>query len=395
MTVLDSGDRSTGDDPLVTSGRPQLEAIVDLDAIAHNVGVLREHAGDAALMTVVKADAYNHGVVAVARTALAAGADQLGVTTVAEGLELRAAGIDAPVLAWLHTVDADYAAAIVAGIEIGVSSPRHLAAVVAAAQAVGSPAVVTVKIDTGLNRNGVAPDEWDTMVDALAAAVADGAIRLHGAFTHLAHADEPHHPVIDRQKQRFDDALAQLRRRGLEPDVVHAANSAATLTRPDLRYDMVRPGIALYGLTPVPELGDFGLRPAMNLRARVALVKHVAEGEGVSYGHIWVAPKDTTVALLPMGYADGLPRLLSQKFEVQLGGKRRRAIGRVCMDQVVVELGPDADGVVEGDTAYVFGNGDHGEPNALAWAEELGTIHYEIVCGIRGRTTRTYAGGGQ
>ncbi len=175
--------------------------------------------------------------------------------------------------------------------------------------------------------------------------------------------------------------------------MVHLSNSAATLTRPDLRFDMVRPGIAIYGLSPVPELGQFGLRPAMTLRSRVALVKKVAAGEGVSYGHQWVAPRDTTVALLPFGYADGLPRSLSGRFEVQLGAERRPGIGRVCMDQVVVDLGPDGGGVREGDTAVFFGNGDLGEPIAQAWADELDTIHYEVVTGVRGRTVRSYVGG--
>lgn len=373
---------------------PQTEAVVDLDAIAHNVRVLREFAGDAALMAVIKADGYNHGAVAVARTALSAGARELGVTTIAEALVLREAGITAPVLAWLHGVDADFSSAIRSDVEIGVSSPRHLAAVVDAARVLGQPATVTLKVDTGLNRNGVSRTEWPKMLDDLATARDEGTIRLRGVFSHLAHSDEPHHDVIDMQKQRLIDAVADVRARGFDPEVVHLSNSAATVTRPDLRFDMVRPGIAIYGLSPVPELGDFGLRPAMTLRAKVILVKKVAAGEGVSYGHQWVAPHDTTLALLPVGYADGLSRSLSGKFEVQLGGKRRRAVGRICMDQVLVDLGPDGDGVREGDTAIFFGNGDQGEPNAQAWADVLDTIHYEVVTGIRGRTVRTYIGGG-
>ncbi|EOM78624.1 alanine racemase [Rhodococcus rhodnii] len=374
--------------------RAQLEYVVDLDAIAHNTGVLREHAGSAGIMAVVKADAYNHGAAAVSRAVLASGASELGVTTIGEALALRNAGITAPILAWLHQLDADYDAAIVGDVEIGVSSPRHLARVVAAARRVGRPAAVTLKIDTGLNRNGVAPDEWEATVIAAARASAEGAIEVRGAFTHLSHADEPGHPTIDLQKTAFDAALDGLRRAGLKPARVHMANSAATLTRPDLRYDMVRPGISVYGFSPVPQLGTFGLRPAMTVRAQVILVKRVRAGEGVSYGHLWTAERDTTVALIPMGYADGLPRTLSGRFEVQLGGRRRRAIGRVCMDQFVVDLGENEDGVEEGDDAYVFGNGDHGEPSAQAWADALDTITYEIVCGIKGRTTRSIVGGG-
>ncbi|MDV7245486.1 MULTISPECIES: alanine racemase [Rhodococcus] len=372
---------------------PQAEAVVDLDAIAHNVGILREKAGDAAVMAVVKADGYNHGAVPVARAALAAGAAELGVTTVSEALTLRRAGIGAPILAWLHTVDADFAPAIRADVELGVSSPRHLASVVAAAREVGTPATVTIKVDTGLNRNGVAPDELAQVLIDLARAQAEGAVRLRGIFSHLAHADEPHHAVIDAQCHRLSSAVADAKRHGLVPEVVHLSNSAATLTRPDLRFDMVRPGIAIYGLSPAPELGEFGLRPAMTLRSRVALVKKVAAGEGVSYGHQWIAPRNTVVALLPFGYADGLPRSLSGRFEVLLGSERRPGIGRVCMDQVVVDLGPDGGGVREGDTAVFFGNGDHGEPHAQEWADKLDTIHYEVVTGVRGRTVRTYVGG--
>lgn len=368
---------------------------MDLDAIAHNVRLVCERSGDAAVMAVVKADAYNHGAVPVARVALAAGARELGVTTLAEGMELRRAGIDAPVLSWLHTVDADFASAIACGVELGVSSSRHLAAIVAAARAVGTTAIVTVKVDTGLNRNGVARADWPDFLTDLARAQAEGAVRLRGVFTHLAHADEVQHPEIDSQRDRFTEAIADLRRHGLPPEVAHLSNSAATLTRPDLRFDMVRPGIALYGLSPVPELGGFGLRPAMTLRSRVALVKKVKAGEGVSYGHQWVAPIDTTVALLPIGYADGIRRNLSGKFEVQLGGQRRPGIGRVCMDQVVVDLGPDGGGVREGDTAIFFGNGDHGEPNAQDWADVLDTIHYEVVTGVGGRTVRSYIGDGR
>lgn len=373
---------------------PQAEAVVDLAAIEHNVRVLRESAGDAAVMAVVKADGYNHGAVQVARAALRAGAGELGVTTLAEALELRAAGIDAPVLAWLHMVDADFGPAISQEVELGICSPRHLASVIAAAREVGKTATITVKVDTGLNRNGVSSTEWDQVVADIARARAEGAVRLRGVFSHLACADEPHHPVTDAQRERLEGAVADLKRAGLPPEVVHMSNSAATLTRPDLRFDMVRPGIAVYGLSPIPDRGEFGLRPAMSLRTRVALVKKVAAGEGVSYGHQWTAPRDTTIALLPFGYADGLPRILSGRFEVQLGDERRPGVGRVCMDQVVVDLGPNGGGVKEGDSAVFFGNGDLGEPHAQEWADKLETIHYEVVTGVRGRTVRTYVDAG-
>jgi alanine racemase len=195
------------------------------------------------------------------------------------------------------------------------------------------------------------------------------------------------------QRARFVAAIDAAKRIGLTPELVHLSNSAAAMTRPDLAFDMVRPGIAIYGLSPVPERGPLGLRPAMTLRGRVALVKEVAAGEGVSYGHEWIAPRDTHVALLPLGYADGIPRALGGRFEVLLGGVRRPSIGRVCMDQVVVDLGPQPPTVREGDHAIFFGPGDSGEPIAQDWADTLRTIHYEVVTGVRGRTVRTYSHG--
>ncbi|WP_209883850.1 alanine racemase [Nocardia goodfellowii] len=366
----------------------QVETVVDLDAIAHNVRILRRHAGDAAVMAVVKADGYNHGAVEVGRAALAAGAAELGVATVGEALALRTAGITAPVLCWLNNSDADFAAAIDAGIELGVSSLQHLRAVEQAARALGRQAIVTLKVDTGLHRNGIAPVEYPQVLTALRTLVADRTVRLRAIFSHLAHADEPGHPFIDVQRDRFLEAIAAAKSHGLEPELVHLANSAATLTRPDLAFDLVRPGIAVYGLSPFSH--DFGLRPAMTLQARVALVKPVAAGEGVSYGHAWTAPRDTTVALIPAGYADGVFRPLSGRFEVVLGGARHRSVGRVCMDQFVVDLGDNPSGVAEGDTAVLFGPDG---PHPQEWADLLDTIHYEIVCAPRARVRRRHVGG--
>lgn len=367
----------------------QAETVVDLGAIAHNVRILREHAGSAALMVVVKADGYNHGAVEVGRAALAAGARELGVTTVAEAVALRAAGITAPVLCWLNDAGADFAAAVRADVEIGIPSLAHLDAVAAAARATGCAAVLSLKVDTGLNRNGIAAGEYPAVLAALRALVDEGVVRLRGIFSHLAHADEPGHPFLDVQRDRFLAAVAQAKEHGLEPEVLHLANSAATLTRPDLAFDMVRPGIAVYGLNPAPEAGDFGLRPAMTFRARVALVKEVAAGEGVSYGHEWVAPRDTTVALIPAGYADGVFRTLGGRFDVFVGGARRPSVGRVCMDQLVVDLGANPAGVRPGDEAVLFGAGP-GVPGAQDWADLLGTIHYEVVCSPRGRVRRIF-----
>ena len=371
---------------------PQALATIDHDALAHNVAVVRERAGGTPVMAVVKADGYGHGAVQVARTMLAAGVSELGVCTLAEGLELRAAGITAPILSWLHTPDADFAPAIEAGIELAVSARPQLDAVLDGARRAGAPAVLTVKLDTGLNRNGVNADDWPCLLDAVAAAHNAGDARLRGLFTHFARADEPDHPVIDAQAEVFRRMVAEARAAGLAPEVVHAANSAATLTRPDLRFDMVRPGIALYGLSPMPEVSDFGLRPVMRVSGRLVNVKTVHAGEGVSYGHTWTADRDTVVGVVPLGYADGIPRTLSGRFDVTVGGRRRPAVGRVCMDQFVVDLGPDSEAGI-GDEVVVFGDPRRGEPHAQEWADALGTIHYEVVTGIKGRVQRRYVGG--
>lgn len=369
---------------------PALEAHVDLSAVAHNIGILRAHT-PAQVMAVVKADGYGHGASQVGRAALAAGAAELGVTTVDEALSLRRDGITAPVLAWLHGHDADFAAAITADVQVGISSPRQLASVVDAARSVGRGAEVTVKIDTGLARNGVAPGEWDDIRDGIAKAVAEQVIVLRGAMTHLVRGDEPTHPTNDLQAGRFDEAVADLTRVGAPPLIRHISNSAATLTRPDLARDLVRPGIAVYGRSPAPDLGDFGLIPVMTLSAEVLSVKKIQAGQGVSYSHTWIAPRDTTVALLPAGYADGVPRLLSNRLRATINGRNFPGVGRVCMDQMVIDVGPDGGGVAEGDRAVLFGTGANDGPTALEWAETIGTIDYEIVSGIRGRAVRTFS----
>lgn len=367
-------------------------ASIDLDAVGHNVRVLQQFAGDAAVMAVLKADGYNHGAVEVAHAAVASGVQEIGVTTIGEALELRAAGIEVPVLAWLHRTDSDYDAAITAQVGIGVSTAAQLDSVVAAALRVGRPADLSLKIDTGLNRNGVAEADLDAVLDSTAAAVAEGAVHLVGMFSHLACADEPEHPANDAQAERLRDAVNRATRRGTPPAVVHLSNSAATLTRPDLCFDMVRPGIALYGFSPVPQLGTFGLRPVMTLSAQVANIKKVSEGESVSYGYTWTAQTDTVVALIALGYADGVVRSLSGRFEVTIAGRRFPSVGRVCMDQFVVDLGGDGSGVAVGDEALLFGPGDRGEAHAQDWADALETISYEVVTGIRGRVRRQFVG---
>ena len=365
-------------------------AEIDLDAVEHNARVLVRHASGARVMAVVKADAYGHGAVPVALAALRGGATALGVTTIAEALELRSAGIDAEILAWLYQASDDVRAAVEAGIDLAIPSPAHLDTVLEAARRTGRRARVTPKLDTGLNRSGILLEDWPNILERLVAATAGGLVEVTGLMAHFAHADDPGNPVIDQQVARLHECVAQARARGLECPVNHHANSAATLTRPGDAFEMVRPGIALYGLDPVGNLGA-DLVPAMTFSADVLMVKRLAQGEGVSYGHTWHAPHDTTVALIAAGYADGVWRLLSGRLDVEIGGRRYPNVGRVCMDQFVVDLGSDAGTTVRaGDTAVLFGTGAHGGPTAAEWADELGTIHYEVVTAVRGRASRNH-----
>jgi len=366
------------------------EAVVDLAAIEHNVRLLCEHAGRARVMAVVKADGYGHGAIQAARAALSAGAAELGVATVEEALALRADGITAPMLAWLHPPGIDFGPALLADVEIAVSGERQLGELLDAVRRTGRTATVTVKVDTGLNRNGVHPAQYRSMLTALRQAVAADAIRLRGLMSHMVFADQPENPLNDVQAQRFADMLAQARDAGLPVEVAHLANSSATMSRPDLAFDLVRPGIAVYGLSPVPAAGDMGLVPAMTVKCFVALVKSIQAGESVSYGHTWTASRDTTLALMPIGYADGVFRSLGGRLEVLINGRRRPGVGRICMDQFVVDLGPGPIDVAEGDEAILFGPGTAGEPTAQDWADLLGTIHYEVVTSPRGRIVRTY-----
>jgi alanine racemase len=212
-------------------------------------------------------------------------------------------------------------------------------------------------------------------------------------MSHLAHGDAPDHPFNDVQAARLTGLVALARAHGLIYDVVHLSNSPAALTRPDLAFDMVRPGIAVYGQTPIPERGDMGLRPAMTVKCPVVLVRSITKGDGVSYGHTWIAERDTTIALIPAGYADGVFRNLSNRIDVSINGRRYPNVGRICMDQFVVDLGPGTTDVAVGDDAILFGPGAEGEPTAQDWAEMLGTINYEVVTSPRGRIARSYVGG--
>jgi alanine racemase len=365
---------------------PRAEALVDLDALRHNVTLLAERAAGADTMAVVKADGYGHGALPVARAALEAGATWLGSCSLAEALALRGGGITAPILSWLEVAGEDFTAAIAAGVDLTASSVRELGHILGAGQRAGRTPRVHLKIDTGLARNGCPVEEWPELVEVAAKAQADGHAEIVAVWSHLACADEPGHPSVDLQATRFAQAYEVTTAAGLKP-LRHLANSAATLSRPDLHFDLVRVGIAMYGLNPLPYPED--LRPVMTFRSSVALTKRIAAGESVSYGQTWTADRDTNLALVPVGYADGVPRLLSGRLDVWLAGRRRPVVGRVCMDQLVVDCGDDL--VPVGEEVVLFGDGARGEPTATEWADTLGTIDYEIVTGMyRPRVTRTY-----
>lgn len=365
---------------------PRAEVVVDLDAVRHNVALLAARAPGATTMAVVKADGYGHGALPVARAAVEAGAGWLGSCSLAEALDLRAGGITTRILSWLDVPETDLAPGIEADVDLSVSSVRELAAIVDGARRAGRPARVHLKIDTGLSRNGCPPRDWPDLVDGAAKAQSDGHVEVVAVWSHLACADEPGHAATDRQAERFATAHEIALAAGLHP-LRHLANSAATLDRPDLHFDMVRVGIAMYGLNPLPYPED--LRPAMTFRSSVALSKRVEAGESVSYGHTWTAEADTNLALVPVGYADGVSRGLSNRMDVWLAGRRRPIVGRVCMDQIVVDCGDDV--VAPGEEVVLFGSGERGEPTATEWADVLGTIDYEIVTGMyRPRVVRSY-----
>ena len=365
------------------------EIVVDLAAIRHNVRVLRDLVAPAAMMTVVKADGYGHGIVESCRAARAGGAEWIGVATVPEALGLREAGDTGRILCWLtlpaDVEDGSLARAVEADVDITAYTTERLDDIVA----VGGSPRIQLKADTGLSRGGAALEDWPALVEQAARHERDGRARITGVWSHFACSDEPDHPANDLQEQRFGDALKLAKDTGLDPEVRHLANSAAAILRPSSRLDLVRVGLASYGLDPAPgETPDVGLRPAMTVRAPLALAKPIAKGEGVSYGHVWVADEETTVGLVPVGYGDGVPRHGSNLLEVAIDGVRRPVRGSVCMDQVVVDLGGDLPDV--GADVVLFGPGDHGEPTAQEWAEACGTISYEIVTRIGGRLHRRY-----
>jgi alanine racemase len=362
-------------------------ALIDLGAIRANVALIRQRSG-AEVMAMVKADGYGHGAVRAAQAAVRGGATWIGVAFVDEALALRRAGLDVPILVGITAPGDPFDEALEHGIDLAVGATGLLREVAEAAERTGRMARVHLKADTGMTRGGATPQQWPDLVEAALKAESVGTVAAVGLWSHLACADEPGHPSVARQVSAFDEAVDLAERAGVRPEVRHLANSAGALTLPEARYDLVRPGIATYGLSPVPQLGDFGLRPAMTLVSTVVLAKRVGAGNGVSYGHTYVTSEETTVALIPAGYADGVPRNGSNVLELLAAGRRRRIAGRVCMDQFVIDLGDDV--LAAGDEVILFGPGDDGEPTAQEWAEATGTISYEIITRIGLRVPRVY-----
>ncbi|MFN8195377.1 MAG: alanine racemase [Nocardioidaceae bacterium] len=360
--------------------RPEL--VVDLEAVGANT---RLFAGLSAarVMAVVKADGFGFGALGAARAALAHGATALGVTSVDEALELRAGGVLAPVLSWLNPPDADVAAALTAGVELAVPSAEHLGGVLRAGAATGRRPAVHLHVDCGMARDGCEPAAWPDLCRAAATAQAAGRLEVVGLMGHLGCADRPDDPCTTVGMRRFDRAVGEARAAGLAPRFVHLAATAAALTLPAARHDVLRIGAGLAGIDPS---GTTRLRGGLTLRAPLVAVRRVAAGDAVGYGHTWRAPRATRLGLVGLGYADGLPRLASGRAEVLVSGVRRPLVGRISMDQSVVDLGDLPVG--PGGTVTVFGPGDDGEPNVADWAAWAETIPHEIVTGIGPRVRR-------
>lgn len=361
------------------------EALIRPAAISHNVGVLAEMAKTPNLLIVVKADGYGHGALTAARAALEGGANWLGTADTTEALELRADGVESRVLAWLFGPSEDLSPALEAGIDLGVSSRQQLEQVIRAVTP-GRPARIHLKVDTGLGRNGADPREWEALFQAAKSAQDSGVVVVVGLFTHLSGTS----PEADEQQGVvYEQALAVLDSVGLQPEIRHVASSIGTSDSPGLAHDMVRVGAAAYGVPVTPRYREVGLIPAMRVSGQLILVKRVHEGLGVGYGHTYRTGSETTLALVPLGYADGIPRHASNAGPVTIDGQRFRVSGRISMDQFTVDAGESA--VHEGQWAVLWGDPSQGEPSANDWAEAAGTIAYEIVTRLGSRIPRVVA----
>jgi alanine racemase len=353
---------------------------IDLTALEKNVALLKQHTKNSELMAVVKANAYGHGLVECAKASLRGGAQWLAVAVPREAIMLREHEITSPILSWLIDIDDDFEELIDNSIDIGVSSDLQLNKIAEAAKIIGKAARIHVKIDTGLGRNGSTLSDLTSLLSLCKKFEKLNLLKVVGVMSHLASADEPNNPSIATQLTNFTHAIDLMRAEGLEPETRHLANSAASLALPETYLNVVRPGLGIYGIFPNIELqaqSQIPLKPVMKLKAKVAMVKEVPAGQGVSYAHQYVTKSSTKLALIPLGYADGIPRAASNIGPVMIGNQVFTISGRVCMDQFVVDVG-DAQ-VSAGDTAILFGDPELGEPSVNDWADAANTINYEIL----------------
>jgi alanine racemase len=367
------------------------EARVDLDAVAGNVAAIRERVAPSAVMAVVKAGGYGHGAVPAARAALEGGAAWLGVVHVAEAMELRAAGIDAPVLCMMAIGSDNHAAAIARDVDLAAGSVDAVARLVAAARVAGKPARVHLKADTGLSRGGATAADWPCLIGTALRGQESGQLKVVGLWSHFASSDEPGNSSIAAQLTAFAEAVQIAEKAGVTAEVRHIANTAAAINVPASHYDLVRIGGGIYGVSTLPGGAPSWLRPALTLRASLVQVKRVPAGTGVSYNHRYFTTAETTLGLVPLGYADGIPRAARGHWLAFARGRRWPIAGTVCMDQFVIDFGDEP--VAAGDEVVLFGPGDDGEATAQEWGEELETISYEIVTGVGPRIPRTYPTG--
>lgn len=366
-------------------------AYIDLAAIRDNVKVLCDLARNSEVMAVVKADAYGHGLIPVSKAARQGGATWLGTALLEEAIELRKSGDKGRILTWLGSNQDRWQECVELGIDLSVSSIENASAIINAAKVTGKTAQVHIKVDTGLGRNGVMPNDLADLTNLLEEAKASGLVEVVAVWTHFALADAPSSPTIAKQLEVLDESYKYVASRGFKNLMKHAANSAATLTAPNAHFDLVRPGIAVYGITPGGEVGkasEFGLRPAMALKAQAVVVKKVPAGHGISYGAEYVTKTDTRIALIPLGYADGIPRIAGNKGPVTAKGKNFSVAGRVCMDQFVIDIG-DLD-FSTGDEVILFGDPARNEPDVEEWAKASQSIGYEIVTRLGPRVPRIY-----
>jgi alanine racemase len=366
------------------------EALIDLDAITANAAALAAHVGGARLMAVVKSDGYGHGMVPAASAAVVGGASWLGVVQLADAIALRQAGFTVPVLCLTGTPGAPHAQAIAAGVDLTAGTVALVEQIAAAAQAAGRPARIHLEADTGMGRGGATAADWPDVVRAARAAEAAGQARIAGLWSHFACADVPGHESVPVQLAAFRAAVDLARRAGAEPEVVHMANTPATLTLPEAWFDLVRPGGAIFGLSTLPGGAPGWLRPAMTVRARLVQTKRLPAGSGVSYGHRHVTSGPATIAVIPLGYNEGVPRLASSKAQVSVAGRRVTIAGTVNMNHTMIDVGDLP--VRAGDEVILFGPGDAGEPTAQDWADALGTLSYEIVTRFTAKIPRSYSG---